>query len=65
MKQKSPYHIRNWSEYNSSLKQLGSGAIWVSSEATAKATLEIVSVVDSANDAIDAEALPSGESAIG
>jgi len=46
MGKKSPYRIRNWIEYNSSLKQLGSGAIWVSSEATAKATLDIVSVVD-------------------
>ena len=27
------YHIRNWSEYNSSLKQRGSLTIWVSSEA--------------------------------
>jgi hypothetical protein len=26
-------HIRNWSEYNASLKQRGSLAIWVSSEA--------------------------------
>jgi hypothetical protein len=34
MKKKSPYRIRNWSEYNASLKQRGSGAIWVSSEAT-------------------------------
>jgi hypothetical protein len=35
MKKKSPYRIRNWSEYNASLKQQGRGAIWVSSEATA------------------------------
>ena len=33
MKKKPAYRIRNWSEYNPSLKQRGSGAIWVSSEA--------------------------------
>jgi len=38
MKKKSPYRIRNWSEYNASLKQRGSGAIRVSSEATANET---------------------------
>jgi len=32
--EKAPYRIRNWSEYNASLKQRGRGAIWVSSEAT-------------------------------
>jgi hypothetical protein len=30
---KPTYRIRNWSEYNSSLKQRGSLTIWVSSEA--------------------------------
>jgi hypothetical protein len=34
MKEKSSYRIRNWSEYNASLKQLGRGAVRVSSEAT-------------------------------
>jgi hypothetical protein len=38
MGKKSPYRIRNWSEYNASLKQQGRGAIWVSSEATANET---------------------------
>ncbi len=38
MKKKSSYSIRNWSEYNASLKQRGSGGIWVSSEATANET---------------------------
>jgi len=33
MKKKSTYCMRNWSDYNASLKQRGSGAIWVSSEA--------------------------------
>jgi hypothetical protein len=32
--EKAPYRIRNWSEYNASLKQRGRGAIGVSSEAT-------------------------------
>ena len=35
MKKKPPYRSRDWSEYNASLKQRGSGAVWVSSEATA------------------------------
>jgi hypothetical protein len=30
---KPTYRICNWSEYNASLKQRGSGAIWVSPEA--------------------------------
>ena len=30
---KPTYHIRNWSEYNASLKKRGSGAIRVSPEA--------------------------------
>jgi hypothetical protein len=42
MKKKSPYRIRNWSEYNASLKQRGSGAIWVSSEATANGTTRTI-----------------------
>jgi hypothetical protein len=33
MKKKTTYCIRNWSEYNASLKKLGSLTIWVSSEA--------------------------------
>jgi len=32
MKKKSPYRIRNWNEYNASLKQRGRLIIWVSSE---------------------------------
>jgi hypothetical protein len=40
MGKKSPYRIRNWSEYNASLKQRGRGAIWVSSEATANWTTD-------------------------
>jgi len=35
MKKKSTYRIRNWSEYNASLKQRGSLKIWISSEAIA------------------------------
>src|SRR5215471_4389661 len=35
MKKKSTYSIRNWSEYNASLKQRGSLTIWVRSEAIA------------------------------
>lgn len=33
MKKKSTYRIRNWSEYNASLKRRGSLNIWISSEA--------------------------------
>jgi len=33
MKKKATYRIRNWSEYNASLKQRGSLTVWVSSEA--------------------------------
>src|SRR5215475_6233895 len=33
MKKKATYRIRNWSEYNASLKQRGRLTIWVSSEA--------------------------------
>jgi hypothetical protein len=33
MKKNPTYRIRNWSEYNASLKQRGSGAVWVSPEA--------------------------------
>src|SRR5499427_9743547 len=33
MKKKTAFRIRNWSEYNASLKQRGSLTIWVSSEA--------------------------------
>jgi len=35
VKKKAACRIRNWGEYNASLKQRGSGAIWVSSEAVA------------------------------
>ncbi len=40
MKKKSTYHIRNWSEYNASLKKRGSLTIWVSPEATANWTTD-------------------------
>ena len=40
MKKKSTYSIRNWSEYNASLKQRGSLTIWVSSEAIANWTTD-------------------------
>jgi hypothetical protein len=33
MKKKATYRIRNWSEYNASLKKRGRLTIWVSSEA--------------------------------
>jgi hypothetical protein len=33
MKKKSTYRIRNWSEYNASLKQRGSLTVWVSKDA--------------------------------
>lgn len=33
MKKKTAFRIRNWSEYNASLKQRGSLTVWVSSEA--------------------------------
>jgi len=33
MKKKPTFCIRNWSEYDASLKQRGRGAIWVSPEA--------------------------------
>jgi hypothetical protein len=33
MKKKTAFRIRNWSEYNASLKQRGILTIWVSSEA--------------------------------
>ena len=38
MKKKTAYRIRNWSEYNASLKQRGSLTIWISSEAIANWT---------------------------
>jgi IS5 family transposase len=38
MKKKATYCIRNWNEYNASLKQRGSLTIWVSSEAIANWT---------------------------
>jgi hypothetical protein len=40
MKKKPTYRIRNWSEYNASLRQRGSLTIWVSSEAVANWTTE-------------------------
>ena len=40
MKKKSTFRIRNWSEYNASLKQRGSLTIWVSSDATANWTTD-------------------------
>jgi hypothetical protein len=40
MKKKITYPIRNWSEYNASLKQRGSLTIWVSSEAVEKWTTD-------------------------
>src|SRR5688572_23532177 len=40
MKKKATYRIRNWSEYNASLKQRGSLTIWVSSEAVANWTTD-------------------------
>jgi IS5 family transposase len=40
MKKKSTYRIRNWSEYNASLKHRGSLTIWVSSEAIANWTTD-------------------------
>jgi Transposase DDE domain len=39
-KMPSTYLIRKWSEYNASLKKRGSGAIWISSEATANWTTD-------------------------
>jgi hypothetical protein len=39
-KKKATYCIRNWSEYNASLKQRGRGAIWVSSEAAVNWTAD-------------------------
>ena len=40
MKKKSTYRIRNWSEYNASLKKRGSLKIWISSEAIADWTTD-------------------------
>jgi Transposase DDE domain len=40
MKKKATYRIRNWSEYNASLKQRGSLTIWISSEAVANWTTD-------------------------
>jgi hypothetical protein len=40
MKKKSTFRIRNWSEYNASLKQRGSLTIWVNSDATANWTTD-------------------------
>src|SRR5499433_2898507 len=40
MKKKPTYRIRNWSEYNASLRQRGSLTIWVSSEAIENWTTE-------------------------
>ena len=39
-KKKATYRIRNWSEYNASLKQRGSLTIWVSPEAVANWTTD-------------------------
>lgn len=43
MKKKSTFRIRNWSEYNASLKQRGSLTIWVNSDATANWTTDELS----------------------
>jgi hypothetical protein len=40
---KPPYRIRNWSEYNASLKQRGSGAVRVSQEAVENWTPDRIS----------------------
>ena len=40
MKKKITYSIRNWSEYNASLKQRGSLTVWVDSKATANWTTD-------------------------
>src|SRR5262245_31816120 len=40
MKEKSAYRIRNWSEYNASLKKRGSLKMWISSEAIANWTTD-------------------------
>jgi len=40
MKKKATYRIRNWSQYNSSLKKRGSLKIWISSEAIANWTTD-------------------------
>src|SRR5215813_11285549 len=40
MKKKASYRIRNWSEYNASLKQRGRLTIWVSPEAVANWTTD-------------------------
>jgi Transposase DDE domain len=40
MKKKATYRIRNWSEYNASLKKRGSLKIWISSEAIANWTTD-------------------------
>jgi hypothetical protein len=40
MKKKITYPIRNWSEYNASLKQRGSLTVWVNSDATANWTTD-------------------------
>jgi hypothetical protein len=37
---KPPYHIRNWSACNSSLKQRGSRTIWISPEAVVNCTMD-------------------------
>src|SRR5262252_3094947 len=44
MKKKIIYPIRNWSEYNASLKKRGSLTVWVSSEATANRTTDELTV---------------------
>jgi len=40
MKKRPTYRIRNWSEYNALLKQLGRLIIWVSSQAVANWTTD-------------------------
>src|SRR5262252_9184168 len=40
MKKKATYRIRNWSEYNASLKRRGRLTIWVSSQAVANWTTD-------------------------
>jgi hypothetical protein len=40
MKKKAAYPIRNWSEYNASLKKRGGLKIWISSEVVANWTTD-------------------------
>jgi hypothetical protein len=40
MKKKTTYRLRNWNDYNRSLRQRGSLTVWISSEAVAHWTTE-------------------------